>query len=145
MSLLLGVLAVFTLGGGVLMLLLWQEQRDSGVLTNQIERTWDLFDDLRRIEEVVAFAVVPLATAWDFWPPSTSAGPPPAGAIPSSPPAIPLAVAGVWAIGAGIVEPADDWATATGGILLQALVLGVPVIVLDVSRWRPRDRADRCG
>jgi hypothetical protein len=44
---------------------------------------------------------------------------------------IPAAVAGVWAIGAGVVEPADGWATATGGLILQAVVLAIPVIVLE--------------
>ena len=131
-SLLLGVLAVFTLGGGVLILLLWQEHRASGVLSNQIDRAWDLFETLRRMETVVAYAVVPLATAWAALATlnvrrATARRCNPVIAALS----IPAAVAGVWAIGAGIVEPADDWATATGGVILQALVVAVPVILLE--------------
>ena len=131
-SLLLGVLAVLTLGGGVLILLLWQEHRTSGVLSNQIARAWDLFANLRRMERVVAYAVVPLATAWAAL---ATINVRRATARRSNPViaalSIPAAVAGVWAIGAGIVEPADNWATATGGVILQALVLAVPVIVLE--------------
>jgi hypothetical protein len=131
-SLLLGVLAVFTLGGGLLILLLWQEERASGVLTSQIDRAWDLFGNLQRMEVVVAYAVVPLATAWAALATlnvrrATARRCNPVIAALS----IPAAVAGVWAIGAGIVAPADDWATAIGGLLLQALVIAVPVIVLE--------------
>ena len=131
-SLLLGVLAVFTLGGGVLILLLWQEERASGVLTNQIDRAWDLFEDLRRIELIVAYAVVPLATAWAALATlnvrrATARRRNPVIAALS----IPAAVAGVWAIGAAVVEPADDWTTATVGLILQAIVLAVPVLVLE--------------
>ena len=101
MSLLLGVLAMFTLGGGVLILLLWQEDRASGVLSNQIDRAWDLFDNLRRIESIVAYAVVPLATAWAVLATlnvrrATARRCNPVIAALS----IPAAVAGVWAIGA---------------------------------------------
>lgn len=131
-SLLLGVLAVFTLGGGVLILLLWQEERASGVLTNQVDRAWDLFENLRRIESIVAYAVVPLATVWAALATlnvrrATARRSNPVVAALS----IPAAVAGVWAIGAAVVEPADDWATATGGLILQAIVLAVPVLVLE--------------
>jgi hypothetical protein len=131
-SFLLGALAMFTLGGGLLILLLWQEERESGVLSNQIDRAWDLFDTLRRVEVIVAFAVVPLATAWAALATlnvrrATARHCNPVIAALS----IPAAVAGVWALGASVVEPADDWATATAGLLLQALVLAVPVIVLE--------------
>ena len=116
----------------MLILLLWQEERESGVLSNQIERAWDLFDTLRHVESIVALAVVPLATAWASLATlnvrrATARRCNPFIAALS----IPAAVAGVWAIGASIVEPADDWATATGGLLLQALVMAVPVLVLE--------------
>jgi hypothetical protein len=131
-SFLLGALAMFTLGAGVLLLLLWQEERESGVLSNQIDRAWELFDTLRRVELIVAVAVVPLATAWAALATlnvrrATARRCNPVIAALS----IPVAVAGVWALGASVVAPADDWATATGGILLQALVLAVPVILLE--------------
>ena len=109
-SLLLGVLAMLTLGGGVLILLLWQENRASGVLSNQIDRAWDLFEILRRMETVVAYAVVPLATAWAFLATlnvrrATARRCNPFIAALS----IPAAVAGVWAIGAG------SWSRPTTG------------------------------
>ena len=130
-SFLLGALAMFTLGGGLLLLLLWQEERESGVLSNQIERAWDLFDTLRRMELIVALAVVPLATAWAGLATLNvrRATARRCNAVIAAL-SIPAAVLGVWAIGASIVEPADDWVTATSGLLLQALVMAVPVIVL---------------
>jgi hypothetical protein len=132
LSFLLGVLAIFTLGGGLLLLLLWQEERASGVLSNQVDRAWELFETLRNTESLVAYAVVPLATAWAALATlnvrrATARRCNPVVAALS----IPAAVAGIWAIGAAVVEPADDWATATGGLILQALVLAVPVVVLE--------------
>lgn len=131
-SLLVGVLAILTLGGGLLILLLWQEARASGVLSNQIDRAWDLFESLRRLESIVALAAVPLAAAWAGLATlnvrrATARRCNPVIAALS----IPISVAGVWAIGAAIVVPADDWATATGGLILQAIVMAFPVVVLE--------------
>ncbi len=131
-SMLLGVLAMFTLGGGLLILLLWQQDRSSGVLSNQVERAWDLFDALGRTEMVVAIAVVPFAAAWAGLTTlnvrrATGRRCNPVFAALS----IPAAVVGVWAIGAGVVEPADDWVTAAGGLILQALVVAFPLFVLE--------------
>ena len=66
------------------------------------------------------------------WRRSTFDGRPPGTATPSSPRCRsrpPSPVSGRSAL--RVVEPADDWATATGGLLLQALVMAVPVIVLE--------------
>ncbi|HZB40037.1 MAG TPA: hypothetical protein VE487_03680, partial [Ilumatobacter sp.] len=59
MASMLSLLCLLTIAGSVLMLLLWQQNRSSGVLTTQIDRTWELFDYLREIERWVAFGVVP--------------------------------------------------------------------------------------
>jgi hypothetical protein len=131
-SLLVGVLAILTLGGGLALLLLWQQDQASGVLSNQVQRAWDLVETLRRTESMVALAVVPLAAAWAGLTTlnvrrATGRRRNPVIAAVS----IPAAVVGVWAIGATVVEPADDWATATGGLILQALVVAVPLFVLE--------------
>ncbi|MGH9132394.1 MAG: hypothetical protein ACRDZZ_00550 [Ilumatobacteraceae bacterium] len=131
-SALLAVLAVLTLGAGLVLLLLWQEDGASGVLSNQIERAWDLTDNLRRIELIVAVAVVPLAAAWAALATlnvrrATARRCNPVIAALS----IPAAAGGVWAIGASVVEPAEDWATTTGGLILQAVVIAVPMLVLE--------------
>jgi hypothetical protein len=131
-ALLLGVLAILTLGGGLVLLLLWQQDQASGVLSNQIDRSWDLIETLRRTESIVALAVVPLASAWAGLTTlnvrrATGRRCHPVIATLS----IPAAVVGVWAIGSGVVEPADDWATATGGLILQAVVVAVPLFVLE--------------
>lgn len=131
-SLLVGVLAIFTLGGGLALLLLWRQDQTSGVLSNQIQRAWDLIETLRRTESIVALAAVPLAAAWAGLTTlnvrrATGRRRNPVIAAVS----IPAAVVGVWAIGSAVVEPADDWATATGGLILQALVVAVPLFVLE--------------
>ena len=41
-AVLLSALCLLSIGGAVLLLLLWQQSRASGVLTTQLERTWDL-------------------------------------------------------------------------------------------------------
>src|SRR5687767_10705483 len=64
MASMLSLLCLLTIAGSVLMLLLWQQNRSSGVLTTQIDRTWELFDYLREIERWVAFGVVPVAVGW---------------------------------------------------------------------------------
>ena len=55
---------VLTVGGAILLLLLWQQSRDTGVLTSQLDRTWDLLGVLQDVERWVAYAVVPVAMAW---------------------------------------------------------------------------------
>ncbi len=132
MSLLLGVLAMLTLGGGLLILLLWQEEQASGVLSNQIDHAWDLFETLRHTESMVALAAVPLATAWAAL---TTLNVRRGTAQRCNPVfvalSIPAAVVGVWWIGVGVVDAADDWATATGGVILQAIVMAVPLLAIE--------------
>ena len=50
MSTMLSVMCLLTVAGSVLMLLLWQQDSKSGVLTTQVDRTWEIFDHLQQIE-----------------------------------------------------------------------------------------------
>ncbi len=61
---LMGAMAVLSAAGGVLMLMLWQQESSSGVLTSQLDRVWELFDVLRQIERFAAFALLPAAVVW---------------------------------------------------------------------------------
>jgi hypothetical protein len=130
----LSVLALLTLAGGVLMLLLWQQERSSGVLTNQIERTWELFDDLATIELIVALAVVPFATVWMVLAIlnvcRASSRPTIAAVLGLS---LPAALVAVWVIRTQVIEPSDDNYGAAGGVALQALALVVPLVVLEFA------------
>lgn len=132
MATLLTVLCLLTVGGAILLLLLWQQDRSSGVLTSQIDRTWDLFDLLRQIERWVAFLLVPIATAWIALatvnvrratgqrrnPVTTAAS-------------LPIGLLGVWLIGSQIIAETDDWIGKVSGLVLQAVFLAIPLLALE--------------
>ena len=132
LALALAVLAVLTLTGGVLMLLLWRQERSSGVLTNQIDRTWNLFEDLGLIEQIVAVVALGVATAWmalAIINVSRVTSRNPIAALLCL--TLPASVAAVMGIRSTVVIPSDDWIGAAGGIALQALVLVFPLIALE--------------
>lgn len=132
MSVMLTSLCLLTVGGAILLLLLWQQERASGVLTSQIDRTWDLFDLLRQIERWVAFAVIPVAVAWlalatinvrratgQLRNPVIAAG------------SLVVGVAGVWLIGSEIIGESSDWLGKASGLVLQAVFLAIPLLAIE--------------
>ncbi len=131
MSVLMSALCLLTVGGAILVLLLWQQDRASGVLTNQLERTWDFFDFLRRVERLVAFAVLPVATAWIA---VAAVNVKRATGIRRNPivaaASLPFGVIGAWYVGREIVSVADDWVGQASGVVLQAVFLAVPLLAL---------------
>ena len=132
MSVLLALLCLVTVAGAILMLLLWQQDRDAGVLTSQLDRTWDLFDTLREIERWVAFGVVPVATAWIALATvnvrrATGQRRNPAVAALS----LPVGLAGVWLMGDQVIGRSDDWLGQAAGFVLQAVFLAVPWLALE--------------
>ena len=122
---------VLTLGGAILVLLLWQQERESGVLTDQLERTWELFDALRVVERWLAFAVVPVATAWIAVAAvnvrrATGVRRNPIVAAAS----LPIGAIGAWFVGRELVGPTDDWVAQLSGYLLQCVFLAIPLLAL---------------
>lgn len=132
MSVLLAALCLITIGGAILMLLLWQQDRDAGVLSTQLDRTWDLFDDLRMVERWIAYAVVPVAVAWialatvNVRRATGQKRNPVAAAL-----SLPLGLLGVWVIGDRIIGEADDWLGQAAGYVLQAIFLAIPLLALE--------------
>ncbi|MFP5489536.1 MAG: hypothetical protein ACLGHQ_14685 [Acidimicrobiia bacterium] len=132
MSVLLGLLCLSTIGGAILMLLLWQQDRDAGVLSSQLDRTWDLFADLRVIERWVAFAVVPVAMAWiglatlNVRRATGQRRNPFVAAL-----SLPVGLAGVWLMGDQIIGRSDDWLGQLAGFVLQAVFLAIPWLALE--------------
>ena len=131
-TLLLAVLCLITIGGAILMLLLWQQDREAGVLSTQLDRTWDLFDTLRDVERWVAFGVVPVAIVWIVLAtinvrratghrrnPIVAGG------------SLLVGVAGAWFIGDQIVTGADDWLGEAAGFALQLVFLAIPLLALE--------------
>ena len=130
-AIMLSVLCLLTVGGAVLVLLLWQQDRASGVLTTQLDRTWELFDSLRIVERWLAFAALPVATAWVAIAAvnvrrATGIRRNPAVAAAS----LPIGVIGAWMIGREIVADADDWVGRSSGFVLQAVFLAIPLLAL---------------
>jgi hypothetical protein len=132
MSVMLTLLCLLTVGGAMLLLLLWQQERASGVLTTQVERTWDLFELLRQVERWLAFAVIPIALAWlalgtlnvrratgQFRNPVIAAG------------SLVVGLAGVWMVGSEIVAEADDWLGKGSGFVLQVVFLAIPLLAIE--------------
>lgn len=127
----LAALCLLTVAGAVLVLLLWQQDRASGVLTTQLERTWDLFDVLRAVERWFAFAVLPVATAWIA---IAAVNVRRATGIRRNPVvaalSLPVGVLGAWLIGREIIADADDWVGRASGFVLQAIFLAIPLLAL---------------
>lgn len=131
-TLLLAVLCLISVGGAILMLLLWQQDRESGVLTTQLDRTWDLFDTLRDVERWVAFGVVPVAVAWIVLATTNvrrATGQRRNAAIAGA--SLVVGVAGVWIVGDQIVAESEDWLGQAAGYVLQAVFLAVPWLALE--------------
>jgi len=140
----LSVLCLLTIGGAILVLLLWQQDRTSGVLSSQLDRTWDLFDLLRQAERLVAFAAIPIAAAWMALAAlnihrATGKRRDPFAAAAS----LPIGLFGVWFVGSQIVAESGDWVGQAAGFVLQAIFLAIPLLALERlagaadSRHRP--------
>ncbi len=130
-AVMLSGLWVLTIGGAILVLLLWQQDRNSGVLTDQLERTWDLFESLRVIERWLAFAVIPVATAWIA---VAAVNVRRATGVKRNPVvaslSLPIGVIGAWFVGREVVGAADDWVGQVAGYVLQCVFLAVPLLAL---------------
>lgn len=132
MTFLLAALCLITVGGAILMLLLWQQDREAGVLTTQLDRTWELFDTLRDVERWVAFSVVPVAVAWIALATINvrratghRRNPILAGV------SLVVGLGGAWLIGDRIVAESDDWLGQAAGYVLQAVFLAIPLLALE--------------
>lgn len=131
-AVLMSVLWILTIAGAILVLLLWQQDRASGVLSSQLDRTWDLFDKLRVIERWVAFALIPIGTAWIAMTAVNvhrATGKRRNAVIAAA--SLPLGLFGVWIVGSQIVAEADDWVGQAAGFVLQAIFLAVPLLALE--------------
>jgi hypothetical protein len=132
MSLLLAALCLLTVAGAVVLLLLWQQGRDSGVLTSQLDRTWDIIDSLRVVERWVAFAVVPVAMAIIALEAinvgrATGNGRNPVVAALS----LPVGLIAAWLVGREWVAGSDDVLDQVAGLAVQIALLALPVIFVE--------------
>ena len=128
----LAALCLLSVGGAVLLLLLWQQDRASGVLTTQLDRTWELLDTLRVVERWVALGLVPVGMGW-IGLAAVNAGRAtgvrriPVLAVLS----LPVSLAGVWWIGSEFVAGSDQTAVRVGGWLGQCVMLAIVALFVD--------------
>jgi hypothetical protein len=128
----LWLLVLATLSGGVLLLLLWQQDRSVGVLTDQVERVWDLLQIVRAAEPIIAAVTVVVAMVWivlstlNVCRVSARRRYPVFVAL-----TVPAALAGVWVVGDRIVAASESIQGEIAGMALQALVLAVPLVSLE--------------
>lgn len=132
LSVLFAVLCLLTVGGAILLLLLWQQDRSAGILTSQLDRTWDLLETLAGIERIVAFAVVPVAMVWIALA-AINAGRatgnhrnPIVAAL-----SLPIGLGAAWYVGKGLVFGSDDTVNQGLGFAIQIACLAFPVIFLE--------------
>jgi hypothetical protein len=125
-------MAIVTLSAGLLLLLLWANDRNSGLLSRQVRETFERIEGLADAQLLIALAAVVFATVW-FGLATYNVARASARRRYSVVAAltIPAAIAGVWAIGDRIVGRSDDWLGELGGVALQALVLAVPLVVYE--------------
>jgi preprotein translocase subunit SecG len=126
------VLSLVTVAGAVLILLLWQQHRDAGVLTTQVDRAWELFGHLRTIERYLAFATIALGAGWVGMATintrrATGHRRNPAVAVAG----LLLAIAGIWFVGSEFVAPAEDWIGTAVGIAFQAVFVVLALLSLE--------------
>jgi hypothetical protein len=129
---LLGALTMFTVGGAILMLLLWQQNRDAGVLTAQLNRTWDLFETLRKIERIVAFCVIPVAVAWIALATINvrrATGLRRNAVVAAG--SLPAALFGIWIVGSQVVAESGDWVGKSAGVALQGVLATIPLLAIE--------------
>jgi hypothetical protein len=140
----ISLLCLLTVCGAILMLLLWQQDRASGVLTSQLDRTWDLFEMLGSIERLLAFAAVPVAVVWIALAVvnvrrATGNRRNPVIAAAS----LLVGIGGIWAVGDRVISEANDWIGEASGFVLQCVFVAVPLLALERvanaadSRHRP--------
>jgi len=132
LAVLTSALWLLTIAGAILILLLWQQDRTSGVLSSQLDRTWDLVDALREVERWVAFAAIPIATAWIALAAVNvhrATGKRRNAIVAAA--SLPAGLFGVWLVGSQIVAKADDWVGEAAGLVLQATLLAIPLLALE--------------
>ena len=132
LTLVLGVLCLLTVGGAVLLLLLWQQSRDTGVLTSQLDRTWDLLDLLQDVERYAAFVAVPIAMGWIALA-AVNVG---RGTGNRRNPVLAsfsllIGLVGAWLVGRTVIGDTDDVITQASGYVLQVTLLTVPLLFLE--------------
>jgi hypothetical protein len=132
MTTLMTFACLLTVGGAILVLLLWRQDNDTGVLTEDLDRAWEIFGYLRDIERWVALGVVLVAVAWIIMATinvrrATGQRRNPLFVAAS----LPIGLAGMWFVGSELLTDDHDSATRASGFALQVVFLAIPLVALE--------------
>lgn len=132
MATLLGLCCLITVGGATIVLLLWRQNRDSGVLRDDLDRAWDIFGTLRDVELWVALAVIPVSMAWIVLSAinvrrATGTRRNYIAAALS----VPIGIAGAWYINTRLITDAQDNLARGAGFALQVVFLAIPLLAME--------------
>ena len=132
MTTMLAFCSMLTVGGACLVLLLWRQHNDNGVLTEHLDRVWEIFGYLRDIERWVALGVVPVAVAWIAV--ATLNVGRATGQRPNSIVAalsLPAGLAGAWFVGSELLTPDHEPLVRGAGFALQVVFLALPLVAIE--------------
>ncbi len=128
---LLAGLALLTVVGAIVMYLFWSESTDGVLLPSQSARAWDAFGVLRGTARGVGFALIAVVSIWTFVSVANVR-------MASGRRRNPLIAAAAWPAAAlGFWIAADRFvvdqpaASVAVGFVVQALILGVPFVLLE--------------
>jgi hypothetical protein len=130
---LLAGIALLSVVGAVVTLMLWVDTRDSGLLPSRLDRTWEALDTLRAATDAVAVVLLVAMSLWTFVTvlnvrvTSGRRRNPLIAAL-----AWPAAGACVWWI-AGLMIEDETLGRVLVGFAAQAVALGVPFLLLERS------------
>ncbi|MFZ9042615.1 MAG: hypothetical protein ACO225_13140 [Ilumatobacteraceae bacterium] len=123
---------VVAFAGATVLLLVWQQARSSGLLSQQFESASDAFDLVRSIERWVAYVALGIGALWMASATYnvrrvTGARRNPWGSAAS----LLLAVLGVWLVGDEVIARSTGDGGRYAGFLLQVVFLVLPWLVLE--------------
>jgi hypothetical protein len=132
MTTMLAFCSLLTVAGACLVLLLWRQNKDNGVLTEHLDTVWETFGYLRDIERWVALGVVPVAVCWIAI--ATLNVGRATGQRPSSIVAalsLPVGLAGVWFVGSELLTDDKEPLVRGAGFALQLVFLALPLVAIE--------------
>lgn len=132
MSTLLTALCLVTCAAAILLLLLWQQSRDAGLLTSQVDRTRNLIATMQDVERWIAFGLVPVAVAWIALAAvnvGRASGQRRNAVVAAL--SLPVALMAVWYVGGELVAGSDNAIVQGAGWAVQVALLALPLVALE--------------
>jgi hypothetical protein len=137
-------IALCSLASAVLVMLMWWRDGASALVASQVDRVYDVVDQLAAVERALAVVAVALASAWSalgLWNACRAGGVARWPVLLAVTPV--LGAFAVWRIGAALVVPDDSIGSQALGLTLQGIV--VLVVLQGFDQVATRIHASRNG